>query len=165
MMSGARSKQRFANAKDEKQKAAAKKQLARCEVMQLDAMAFAIHADDTGEALADMADQNQYVAALVDRLDLFNGVAGVATSVLPLVYQLVANHAPAEARDDMPPELMQMGVLPPNLLLEKFKAQSAAKQARIHAEILREQQAAEKELEKLQQEMSESHNGTNPERA
>ena len=159
MMSGAKARQQFTAAKDEKQKQAAQKKLSAAKTMSLDAAALAIHADSSGAALAEMADQNSYVAALVDRLELFNGVAGVATSLLPLVYQLMANHAPEDARDNMPPELMQMGVLPPKMLMEKLEAQNSAKMARVQAEILREKLSAERELADLQNEMSQSHNG------
>ena len=72
-------------------------------------------------------------------------------AVLPLVYQIVANHAPREVKDDFPAELLTLGVLPPNLLLEKLQAQNAVKMARAQTEILAEKQAAEAELEELRQ--------------
>lgn len=123
----------------------------RAQVMQLDAAAFALHAEGVGESCAAAAGQNAMAAALVDRLALFNGVAGVGLAVLPLVYQLVANHAPAEAKENFPPELLSLGVLPPNLLLEKLQAQNAVKMARAQAEILAERQFAEAELEALRE--------------
>jgi hypothetical protein len=121
----------------------------RCLVLQLDAAAFAIHADAMGPSIALMADKNRLVAAMADRLALFNGVAGVGIAVMPLIYQLTANHAPKEARDNMPPQLLQLGVLPPGLLMEKLEAQNAVKMARAQSAILAEKQAAEAELAAL----------------
>lgn len=158
MMSGARAKQVYDKATDPRIKAKAEKAYNKAQVMQLDAAALSIHSEGTGLAVAEAAGQNQFVGALVDRLELVNGVGSVAISVLPLVYQLMANHAPAEARDNMPPELMQMGVLPPKMLMEKLEAQNAAKRARLQAAILREQKTAEDELRKLQEEVA-SNNG------
>ena len=118
-------------------------------VLQLDGATFAIHAEAVGPSLAQMAESNRIVAAMVDRLSLFNGVAGVGIALMPMVYQLVANHAPKETRDNMPPQLLSLGVLPPTLLLEKLQAQNAVKMAKAQAAILREKQAAEAELAAL----------------
>ena len=121
----------------------------RCQTLQLDAAACAIHAEALGPSLAEMAEKNRLVGALVDRLALFNGVASVGIAVMPLVYQLAANHAPVEARDNLPPQLLQLGVLPPTLLMEKLEAQNAVKMARAQSAILAEKQAAEAELAEL----------------
>jgi len=121
----------------------------RCQTLQLDAAAFAIHAEAMGPSLAEMAEKNRLVAAMVDRLALFNGVASVGIAVMPLVYQIAANHAPAAARDNLPPQLLQLGVLPPSLLMEKLEAQNAVKLARAQSAILAEKQAAEAELAAL----------------
>jgi hypothetical protein len=123
----------------------------RCQTLQLDAAAIAIHAEAMGPSLAEMAEKNRLVAALVDRLALFNGVASVGIAVMPLVYQLAANHAPVEARDNLPPQLLQLGVLPPTLLMEKLEAQNAVKMARAQSAILAEKQAAEEELAGLRE--------------
>jgi hypothetical protein len=131
--------------------AKSEKAYARAQVTQLDAAAFALHAEGVGQSAAAAAGQNAMAAALVDRLALFNGVASVGLAVLPLVYQIVANHAPREVKDDFPAELLTLGVLPPNLLLEKLQAQSAVKMARAQTEILAEKQAAEAELEALRE--------------
>ncbi len=121
----------------------------RFAVMQLDAAACAIHAEAVGPAVAEAAEKNKMAAALVDRLALFNGVASVGIAVLPLVYQVAANHAPREARDNLPPELLQLGVLPPGLLMEKLQAQNAVKLAHAQSAILAEKHAAEAELAAL----------------
>jgi hypothetical protein len=121
----------------------------RAQVLQLDAAACALHADTVGPSAAAAAQSNAFAAALVDRLALFNGVASVGMAVLPLVYQVVANHAPAEAKENFPPELLTLGVLPPNLLLEKLEAQNAVKMARAQAGILAEKTAAENELQAM----------------
>ncbi len=121
----------------------------RCQVLQLDGATFAIHAEALGPSIAQMAESNRLVASMADRLALFNGVAGVGIAVMPLVYQVVANHAPKEARDNLPPQLLSLGVLPPGLLLEKLEAQNTAKLARAQAAILAEKQAAEAELAAL----------------
>jgi hypothetical protein len=121
----------------------------RAQVMQLDAAACALHAEGVGAGAAQAAQANAFAAALVDRLALFNGVASVGMAVLPLVYQVVANHAPNEAKDNFPPELLTLGVLPPKLLLEKLEAQNAVKMARAQSEILAEKTAAQAELEAL----------------
>lgn len=121
----------------------------RCQTLQLDAAACAIHAEALGPSLAEMAEKNRLIAALVDRLALFNGVASVGIAVMPLLYQITANHAPPEARDNLPPQLLQLGVLPPSLLMEKLEAQNAVKLARAQSAILAEKQAAEAELASL----------------
>jgi hypothetical protein len=149
MISGARNRAAFEKAraagnKPLQDKAAAA--IERTAVIQLDAAACALHAETAGPAIADVAGRNAFTAALVDRLALFNGVASVGIAVLPLVYQVIANHAPREVRDHLPPELLQLGVLPPALLLEKLQAQNAVKMARAQAEILAEKNAAEAEL-------------------
>ena len=134
---------------DEKRMNAAASMQDRCLVLQLDGAACAIHAESVGPSMAEMAESNKLVAAMVDRLALFNGVASVGIAVMPLVYQVVANHAPKETRDNMPPQLLSLGVLPPTLLLEKLQAQNAVKMAKAQAAILREKQAAEAELAAL----------------
>jgi len=123
-------------------------------VLQLDAAAAAIHAEPVGASLADLAERNSWAAIIVDRLSLVNGVASVGMAVLPLVYQVIANHAPAEARDNLPPELMQLGVLPPSLLMEKLAAQNAVKMARAQTMILAERKEAEAELEQLREQVA-----------
>ena len=136
---------------DEKRMNAAAARQEQCMVLQLDGATFAIHAEAVGPSLAQMAESNRIVAAMVDRLSLFNGVAGVGIALMPMVYQLVANHAPKETRDNMPPQLLSLGVLPPSLLLEKLEAQNAAKLARAQSAILAEKQAAEAELAALRE--------------
>jgi hypothetical protein len=123
----------------------------RATVTQLDAAACALHAEAVGAGAAQAAQSNAFAAALVDRLALFNGVASVGMAVLPLVYQVVANHAPRETRDNFPPELMALGVLPPDLLLEKLQAQNAVKMAQAQSAILAERREAENELERLRE--------------
>lgn len=123
----------------------------RAQVMQLDAAACALHSEGVGASAAAAAASNAMAAALVDRLSLFNGVASVGMAVLPLVYQIVANHAPRETKEAFPPELMALGVLPPDLLLEKLNAQNAVKMARAHAEILAERVQAEQQLADLRE--------------
>ena len=98
---------------DEKRMNAAASMQDRCLVLQLDGAACAIHAESVGPSMAEMAESNKLVAAMVDRLALFNGVASVGIAMMPLVYQVVANHAPKETRDNMPPQLLSLGVLPP----------------------------------------------------
>lgn len=121
----------------------------RAQVMQLDAAACALHAEPVGAGAAQAAASNRFAAALIDRLVLFNGAAAVGIAFLPLVYQVVANHAPRETRENFPPELLTLGVLPPALLLEKLQAQNAVKMAQAQAAILHEKQEAETELERL----------------
>jgi hypothetical protein len=129
--------------------AATEKNYRRGQVMQLDAATCALHAEPCGASAAQVADTNRYAAALVDRLALFNGVASVTMAFLPMIYQFVVNHAPDEAKDNFPPELLALGVLPPKLLLEKLEAQNAVKMARAQAGILAEKTAAESELEQM----------------
>ena len=154
MISGARARAAFEKARAAGSDPLMKKAAAavdKATVLQLDSAAFAIHAEGAAAAVATAAARNTMAAALVDRLALFNGVAGVGLAVLPLVYQVMANHAPREVRENLPPELLQLGVLPPDLLLEKLQAQNAVKMARAQAEILAEKQAAEAELAALRE--------------
>jgi len=129
--------------------ARAEKAYGRAQVLQLDAATCALHAEPCGTSVALAAQTNAFSAALVDRLAILNGAAAVGMAFLPMIYQFVANHAPAEAKDEFPPELMSLGVLPPKLLLEKLEAQNAVKMANAQAEILAEKHAAEAQLEAL----------------
>lgn len=152
MLSLSRSSAAYKLAEAKADKAAMQRQAnayARAQVVQLDAAACALHAEGCGAGAAAAAASNAMAAALVDRLALFNGVASVGMAFLPLVYQVIANHAPKETRDNFPPELLTLGVLPPKLLLEKLEAQNAVKMAQMQANILAERQAAESELERL----------------
>jgi hypothetical protein len=123
-------------------------------VLQLDAAACSLNAEPVGASLADLADQNKWAAMIVDRLGLVNGVASVGMAILPLIYQITANHAPPAARDNLPPELMQLGVLPPKMLMEKLQAQNAVKMARVQAAILAEKIEAEAELADLREQVA-----------
>lgn len=154
MVTAAKAEARMESARqagDQKKMKLAGESRERAAVLQLDAAACSINAEQVGPSLAELAEQNQWAAIIVDRLAIFNGVASVGMAVLPLVYQIVANHAPREARDNLPPELMQLGVLPPNLLMEKLSAQNAVKVARMQTAILAEKQEAEAELAALRE--------------
>lgn len=141
---------KLAEAKGDKAAAAkAEKGYRSGQVVQLDAATCALHAETCGASAAEVSESNRYAAALVDRLELFNGVASVTMAFLPMIYQFVVNHAPAEAKDNFPPELLTLGVLPPKLLLEKLEAQNKVKMARAQAAILAEKTAAETELEEM----------------
>lgn len=149
MLGTARADARFAVAKqagDQKLMKIAMDSHERGVVIQLDAAACSLHAETVGPSLAELAERNSWAAVIVDRLALVNGVASVGMAVLPLVYQITANHAPREARDNLPPELMTLGVLPPSLLMEKLAAQNAVKMAKMQTAILAERQEAEAEL-------------------
>lgn len=141
---------KLAQAKSDKAAIAkAEQAYGRAQVLQLDAATCALHAEPCGASVALAAQTNAFSAALVDRLAILNGAAAVGMAFLPMIYQFVANHAPAEAKDNFPPELMALGVLPPKLLLEKLEAQNAVKMANAQAEILAEKHAAEAQLEAL----------------
>lgn len=125
--------------------------------MQLDAMAVGLHAETVAPGLAEFAERNRFVAMLVDRADAVTGVAGLLTAALPLVYQVVVNHAPKTRRlpdgkevpNELPPQLIEMGVFPPEMLLERYRANVALKVARAQAKILRDTQAAQEEVAHL----------------
>ena len=138
-------------AKNENQAKAAQVKHETATVRQLDAAACSLNAEPVGASLAELSEQNHWAAMIVDRLSLVNGVASVGMAVLPLVYQITANHAPAQARDNLPPELMTLGVLPPGLLMEKLAAQNAVKMARAQSAILAERAEAEAELAQLRE--------------
>jgi hypothetical protein len=152
MLGGAKSQAKYEVAKaagDQKLMKIAGEAHERSTVLQLDAAACSLNAETVGPSLAELAERNSWAAMIVDRLALFNGAASVGMALLPLVYQITANHAPAEARDNLPPELMQLGVLPPSLLMEKLAAQNAVKVARMQSAILAEKVEAEAELAAL----------------
>lgn|SRR5487761_74381 len=155
MIVGAKAQQAYELAENEEDQKKNKKKFDKSQTMQLDAAAVAIHAEGVAAGVAEIADKNDFIGALVGHLETVNGVAGIGVAVLPLVYQLMANHAPPEARDNMPPQLMQLGVLPPQILMEKLKAQNSTKMAKVQADILREQKQAEQETAKLREEISE----------
>jgi hypothetical protein len=137
----------------------------------LDAAALSIHSETVGAGVAETASKNGFVASLVDRLDVVNGVAGIAVAVMPLAMQLMVNHAPKtkvvvdkdgrkrEVPNEFPPQLTQMGVLSPDMLLEKAKAENEKKVAEIQAAALRETKEAQDEVDRLRKEMAESQNG------
>lgn len=130
--------------------------------LQLDAMAVGLHAENIAPGLADFAEKNSFVAALLDRADAVTGIAGLMTAALPLVYQIMVNHAPRTKRgadggeipNEPPAALMQMGVYPPQMLAQNYRAQVDLKVAQAQARMLRETQDAQQEVERL---LSESN--------
>jgi hypothetical protein len=127
-----------------------------------------------GAGIAETASKNAFVASLVDRLDVVNGVAGIAVAVMPLAMQIMVNHAPKtkkvedkntgqvrEVPNEIPPQLMQMGVLPPGMLMERAKAENDRKVAEVHAKMLRETKDAQDRVDALRKEMSENQSHSN----
>lgn len=126
--------------------------------LQLDSMAFGIHAGTVGPSLAQFAEKNSFAAALIDRSNIVTGAAGIGMAIMPLIYQVMANHrAGPQTTDDgtvttpeFPPLLLQMGILPPHMLAAQYQADLELKMAQRQAEILRKTQAAKDELARLQ---------------
>jgi len=131
--------------------------------LQLDGMTFGLHADTVGPSLAELAEKNSIARALLDRASVLTGVAGIAAVALPLAYQIMANHAPktkkdpatgAEVPNEIPAQLINMGVLPPDMLLTQYRAMTEAKAARIQADVLRKTRDAQAETERLREEIA-----------
>lgn len=125
-----------------------------------DAGAFAVHAEDVGRSAADYAEQNAFVAGILDRLELFNGVAALALTLMPLTLQIMVNHRAttpegAARVEEMGPALQQFGVLPPEMLRAKVASEHKRKLAEMQADLLRAQHAAETQLADLKNEMGQ----------
>lgn len=133
------------------------------QTLQLDAMAVGIHAESTGNGLAEFAERNTFVAALLDRASVVTGAAGLLMGAMPLLYQVLANHAPKTKKDpatgeivanELPPQLMAMGVLPPDMLFKRYQANVALKVAKMQERMAAETRAAEDEAQRLTEAMN-----------
>lgn len=128
------------------------------QTLQLDAMALGIHAESTGMGAAEFAERNTFVTMLLDRASAVTGAFGLLAGAMPLLYQVVANHAPKTKKDpatgeivpnELPPQLMAMGVLPPEMLFKKYQANVALKVARMQERMASEIRQAEDEVQRL----------------
>jgi hypothetical protein len=99
-----------------------------------DAGAIALHKDAIALETAKVADANEKVAALIDKLTSVGPYAGLLTAVLPLALQLAANHG----RIDATKTGGLMGIQTPEVLAAQIRAEMDNKKA----EFLREQELA-----------------------
>lgn len=103
-----------------------------------DCGAISKHWPGVAEETAKIAENNANVARVVDFLTAVGPFAGLLTAVLPLGFQILVNHK----RLPMHPALAQFGVVSP----ETMEMQAQAEAMRLHAEMMREQAAAESEI-------------------
>jgi hypothetical protein len=113
-----------------------------------DAAAIGIHAPNIGGEVVNLADQNETIAKGVDFLLEAGPYAGLIAATLPLVVQILANHRKVPA-DKIP------GVLPPEALEAKMRAEIAKEAARV----TREAQDAIREAQQAEADLASSVNG------
>lgn len=121
------------------------------QVLMDDAGAVALHAEPIAQAVADTAETNDYLAALLDHLEMINGIGAIVLAGMPLILQIMVNHRAKteEGREriaEIAPSLAELGVLEPGLMRKKLQAQHKAKMARLEEEQLRAQHDAERDL-------------------
>lgn len=97
-----------------------------------------------------LAKQNTKVASKVDLLIEVGPYAGIVAAAIPFLAQLLVNHGVFKAE-----QFANAGVVSPNTLEANMKT-TLMKQA---MEAMQAQRAAEEELLRMQEEMSESFNG------
>lgn len=117
-----------------------------------DCGAISKHWPGVAHETAQMAESNANVARVVDFLTAVGPFAGLLTAVLPLAMQILVNHK----RLPMHPALAQFGVVSP----ESMEMQAQADAMRMHAEMMREQQAAEAEIRAMAEEMQRQSEAT-----
>lgn len=104
-----------------------------------DAGAFSQHGPGVSKEVADLADANDKIASWVDYLSEAGPYMGLAVATLPLVMQLLANHGRLDA-DKLPPD---SGILPPELLEKKVKADMHAARAAMLEQIAISERASQ----------------------
>ena len=92
-----------------------------------------------------MAEVTPFVGTVLDLLEFINPVAGAATAALPLILQVWCNHKMPPGAE-VPPQLAAMGVLPPDLLKMKVRAEQEKAMAAIAEQIQNDRAAAAETL-------------------
>ena len=112
-----------------------------------DAAAIGQHFQPIAIELANIADANEAIAKPIDFLIEIGPYGALVTAVLPLALQLAANHGLLNAN-----AMLGQGVVPPDVLESKMKAQVAQMQAiamREQQEAMRQAREAQKEYEQI----------------
>jgi hypothetical protein len=92
-----------------------------------DAGAIAQHGPGISQETAKLADQNESIANLIDYLTQAGPYMGLVSVVLPFVLQLAVNHNRIDAAKLSP----DLGVLPPDVLEKRVRAEMEAKRAEV----------------------------------
>jgi len=121
-----------------------------------DAGAIGLHAPPIAHEAAELAETNEYIARFADILIQVGPAAALITAAMPLALQLLANHKiiPAD-------KLGGANVVSPDILEAQIKTQMA-KQA---MEVIKAQQAAERELAEAQAEFEREMAARNGDKA
>lgn len=101
-----------------------------------DAEAISQHGEKIATELAVLADQNEAVGQLIDRLTEVGPYAGIIAAVSPLILQILVNH------DKAKPGVM--GTVSPKLLEAKARAQIETAEAALQLEIDEQTRQVEK---------------------
>lgn len=111
-----------------------------------DAAAVGQHWSPLAEELAKCAGQNETIAKGVDLIIQVGPYGALIAAAMPLVLQVLANHHVIDAKN-----MVNQGIVPPEVLEAQMKAQVAQMQA----EALRRQQEAIADAQKAQAEYEE----------
>jgi hypothetical protein len=109
-----------------------------------DAEAISQHEQDISIEVAKLADGNEKIANLIDKLSTVGPYAGLLTAIMPLAMQLAANHG------RVLPGVM--GTVSPEALAAKVQADMAEKQA----EMLEQAKAAQQRAANAQASLANS---------
>jgi hypothetical protein len=110
-----------------------------------DAGAISEHGPKLAHEIALMAESNEQFAKYCDYLTETGPIMGIASAFLPLALQLLANHGRIDA-SKLPPEA---GIVKPELLEKKVRAEMEL----ANAQILKKIQEITQEAEKTQREL------------
>jgi hypothetical protein len=111
-----------------------------------DAAAIGRHFSPVAVELAKCADSSDIIAKPVDFLIEVGPYGALISAVMPLAFQIAANHGWIDAS-----RMMSQGVVPPAVL----EAQMNAEIARVQAEAMAQQKAAIAEAQRVQREYQE----------
>lgn len=118
-----------------------------------DAGACTNHGPNISRETAALAEENASIAKTIDYLTSVGPYAGLLTAVLPFALQILVNHGRIPAH----PSLMQIGVLPPDLL----SAQSQAEVAKAQAQYAEQMADARREQEEAMRNLAQAAESNN----
>lgn len=121
-----------------------------------DAGAIGYHGPPLADEVVKLAENNAKVAAKVDLLIQFGPYAGIIAAGIPFLAQILVNH-----KIFRPESMANAGVVSPEVLESQMKT----KMMEQAMDAYRKQREAEEKLMEMQEEMSASTNGDNPDRA
>jgi hypothetical protein len=107
-----------------------------------DAGAVAQHGPNVSRETALLAESNEKIASVVDYLTEAGPYMGLISAILPLALQLAANHNRLDASKLSP----EFGVLPPDVLEKRIRAEVQEERARLEREMVQARAASEERM-------------------